>query len=111
MLTKSIHKVVLLCSFRKKKYSMYIHNIKGSSICCIKKFALFESEVSPTLTWFFGKKENDCTTFKYSRFIQCTTDKLFFISADTDKARYTQFSYRPIPIKYRYDIFHIGRYR
>ena len=49
MLTKSIHKVVLYYVPLEKVY-----NIKGSSVCCIKKFALFESEVSPTLTCFFG---------------------------------------------------------
>ena len=29
---------------------------------------------------------------------ECMTDKLFFILADTDRAGYTQFSYRSIPI-------------
>ena len=42
---------------------------------------------------------------------QGATDKLFFLSADTDKGQYTQFSYRPIPITYRYTSFHIGRYQ
>ena len=36
---------------------------------------------------------------------QCTTDKLFFILADTNKARYTQFYYRPILIKYHMTFF------
>ena len=42
---------------------------------------------------------------------QGATDKLFFLLVDTDKGWYIQFSYRPIPITYRYTIFHIGLYR
>ena len=42
---------------------------------------------------------------------QCTIDKLFSISANTDNCRWIQFSYQLIPIKYRYKFSHIGWYQ
>ena len=46
---------------------------------------------------------------------QCTTDKLFFISADTNKAQWSQFPYQPILIPIRHfphwQNQYIGQYR
>ena len=69
--------------------------------------AEFTRQFHQALTSIFQKSDNHSIIY----IIQGATDKLFFLSADTDKGRYTQFSYRPIPITYRYTIFHIGRYR
>ena len=69
------------------------------------------TEFMPGMTTDSERTSFGSVICRKKRNTQGATDKLFFLSADTDKGRYTQFSYRPIPITYRYTIFHIGRYR
>ena len=102
-------------SLRNDSRIYFLHRLKNYKICTILNNLVYtnlghRTPMAKHMLYTIYQADYIKIYFVGS-FIQGATDKLFFLSADTDKGRYTQFSYRPIPITYRYTIFHIGRYR